>query len=114
MKLSKPKIDLSTATQEAMAAVNGLINEWDNSVADEWFTENMDLDQPRAERIAELEKLTSGKTIWKTIADSITAPTKSFAKWKVESEASAIEVEMLMSPEKSPKIQKLTFKKAGG
>lgn len=113
MKSSKPKVNLATATQAAMAAVNGLINEWDNSVADQWFTDNMDLDQPRAERIAELRKLTSGKTIWEPIVDSITAPTKSFAKWKVESEASAIEVELLMSPQRSPKIQKLTFKKAG-
>lgn len=114
MSSSKPKVNLATTTQVAMAAVNGLINEWDNSVADDWFTDNMDLDQPRAERIAELGKLTLGKAHWKPVTDSITAPTKSFAKWKVESEASAIEVEMLMSPEKSPKIQKLTFKKASG
>lgn len=110
MKSSKPKIDLSTATQAAMAAVNGLINKWDDALADEWFTENMDLDQPRAERIVELRKLTAGKANWNPVADSITAPTKSFAKWKVQSEASAIEVELLMSPQKSPKIQKLTLK----
>lgn len=110
LKSSKLKINLSAATQSAMIAVNGLVNKWDDAIADEWFAENMDLDQPRAERIAELRKLTSGKDNSKPLEDSITAPTKSFVKWKVESEASAIEVELLMSPQKSPKIQKLTLK----
>jgi hypothetical protein len=72
----------------------------------------MDLDRPRAERIADLQKLTSGKGAWKVVEGSITAPTRSFAKWNVESDGSVLEVELLMSPEKSPKIQKLTFKSA--
>lgn len=110
MKTSKPTINVDDATYAAMKAFNGLINNWDNAIADEWFTENMDLDQPRAERIAELQKLTSGKTTWKPLEGSVTAPTKSFVKWKVVSEASFIEVELLMSPQKSPKIQKLTLK----
>ena len=110
MKSSKPKINLGSATQSAMIAVNSLINKWDDAVADEWFTENMDLDQPRAERIAELLKLTSGKSNWKPSEGSITAPTKSNVTWKVQTGASLIEVELLMSPQKSPKIQKLIFR----
>ena len=70
----------------------------------------MDLDQPRQERSSALEKITSGLTGWTVLADSLTAPTLSFAKWKVQSGEVMIEVEMLMSPEKSPRIQKLTFK----
>jgi CubicO group peptidase (beta-lactamase class C family) len=112
MKSSKPKINLGSATQTAMIAVNGLINKWDDAIADNWFTENMDLDQPRAERIAELLKLTSGKTNWKPSEGSITAPTKSTVTWKVQTGASSIEVELLMSPQKSPKIQKLIFRSA--
>ena len=111
-KSSKPKINMGNATQAAMIAINDLINKWDDAVADEWFTENMDLDQPRAERIAELRKLTSGKDNWKPLEGSITAQTKSNVTWKVESGGSAIEVELLMSPQKSPKIQKLTLKSA--
>jgi hypothetical protein len=110
MKTSKPTINVGNATYAAMMAVNGLINNWDNAIADEWFTENMDLDQPRDERIAELVKLKSSKDLWKLVEGSMTAPTKSFVKWKVDSEGSVIEVELLMSPQKSPKIQKLTLK----
>jgi hypothetical protein len=106
------KVELGTATEAAMKVVNNLINTWDDAIASEWFTENMDLDRPRAERIADLQKLTSGKGAWKVVEGSITSPTKSFAKWNVESDGSALEIEMLMSPEKSPKIQKLTFKSA--
>ncbi len=110
MKSIKPKINLGAATQAAMFDINQIIGNWDDSIADEWFAENMDLDQPREERIAELQKLTSGKTLWKPVVDSLTAPTKTFAKWRVESGGSTIEVELLMSPHKSPKIQHLNFK----
>jgi CubicO group peptidase (beta-lactamase class C family) len=106
------KVELGTATEAAMKVVNNLINTWDDAIASEWFTENMDLDRPRAERIADLQKLTSGKGAWKVVDGSLTGPTRSFAKWTVESDGSTVEVEMLMSPEKSPKIQKLTFKSA--
>jgi hypothetical protein len=70
----------------------------------------MDMDQPRLERNASVEKLTSGRSNWKVVAGSLAAPTKSHAKWRVESEGSTLEVELLMSPEKSPKIQKLVVK----
>lgn len=110
MKSKNPEVSLGSATQAAMTSVNALLNGWNQSLADEWFTENMDMDQPRLERVAEVEKLTSGRSNWKVVVGSLTAPTKSHAKWRVESEGSALEVELLMSPEKSPKIQKLVVK----
>lgn len=109
MKTSKPKIDIGAYTQAAMISVNTLINDWDDSVADKWFAVNMDLDQPREERIAALRILTSGNSNWKPVEDSLTTPTISFAKWKMENDGGIIEVEMLMSPEKFPKIQRLIF-----
>jgi len=109
-KSNQPKVILGHATQEAFGVVNGLFNAWNNVICDRWFTENMDLDQPRQERSSALEKITTGLTGWTVLADSLTAPTLSFAKWKVQSGEVMIEVEMLMSPEKSPRIQKLTFK----
>ena len=109
-KANKPVINLGVVTQEAVGVVNDLINNWDNKVCDTWFTENMDLDQPRSERQLALAKLTQGHTDWCVVEDSLTAPTLSFAKWKMQSAESVIEVEMLMSPEKQPRIQKLTFK----
>jgi hypothetical protein len=110
MKSKNPEASLGSATQAAMTSVNALLNGWNQSLADKWFTQNMDMDQPRLERNASVEKLTSGRSNWKVVVGSLTAPTKSHAKWRVESEGSTLEVELLMSPEKSPKIQKLVVK----
>jgi len=110
MKSNMPKQEVNSATQEAMNAVNSLINNWDNELADKWFTENMDLDQPRAERIADFAKLTAGLSIWDLVEGSISAPTPSYVKWSVACQDTILEVELLMSPEKSQRIQKLTLK----
>lgn len=109
LKTNKPKVELNPRTEAAIEVVNSLLNNWDDSLADEWFTENMDLDQPRKERKAEIEKLTSGKTTWATHNGSITAPTKSFALWKVTSGVEVLEIKLLMSPEKEQRIQKLSL-----
>jgi len=110
MKSNVPKQEMNSATQEAMSAVNSLINNWDNELADKWFTENMDLDQPRAERIADFAKLTAGLSRWDLVEGSISAPTPSYVKWSVACQDTILEVELLMSPEKSQRIQKLTLK----
>ena len=108
IKLTKPTADLGPSTVAAMGVVNTLINKWDHTLSDEWLSENIALDRPIHERVTELEALTSGRSDWKVVPDSIKAPTKSHAKWEVESAGSILKVEILMSPEKSPKIQKLT------
>jgi CubicO group peptidase (beta-lactamase class C family) len=110
MKSNVPKQEMNSAAQEAMSAVNSLINNWDNELADKWFTENMDLDQPRAERIADFAKLTAGLSIWDLVKGSISAPTPSYVKWSVACQDTILEVELLMSPEKSQRIQKLTLR----
>jgi CubicO group peptidase (beta-lactamase class C family) len=110
LKSSSPIFEISSATEAAMKVANGLLNKWDNEIADKWFTENMDLDQPREERVAQLLKLTSGKSQWSAVDNSISAPTKSYVKWRVACEGNLLEVELLMSPEKSQRIQKLTLK----
>jgi len=110
MKSKDLEVSLGSATEAAMTSVNALLNGWNQSLADEWFTQNMDMDQPRLERNASVEKLTSGRSNWKVVVGSLTAPTKSHAKWRVESEGITLEVELLMTPEKSPKIQKLVVK----
>jgi CubicO group peptidase (beta-lactamase class C family) len=110
MKSNVPKQEMNSATKEAMSAVNSLINNWDNELADKWFTENMDLDQPRAERIADFAKLTAGLSKWNLVEGSISAPTPSYVKWSVACQDKILEVELLMSPEKSQRIQKLTLR----
>lgn len=85
IKTAKPKPDLNPATEEAIEVLNSLLNEWDDSLANKWFTENMDLDQPREERKAEFQKISTLKNNWAVVEGSIKAPTKSYAIWKVSS-----------------------------
>lgn len=108
MKTAKPTPELNPATEEAIKIVNSLLNEWDDSLANKWFTENMDLDQPRGERKAEFLKTAAGKNNWTVVEGSIKAPTKSYAIWKVASGYEVLEIKLLMSPEKNQRIQKLS------
>jgi CubicO group peptidase (beta-lactamase class C family) len=110
MKSSKPEHEITPATKDAIEVVNALINKWDNLLADKWFTENMDLDQPRTERIADFSKLTAGESNWKPVEGTLSAPTPSYVKWSVACQDEILEIELLMSPEKSQRIQKLTLK----
>lgn len=112
IKTAKPKPDLNPATEEAIEVLNSLLNEWDDSLANKWFTENMDLDQPREERKAEFQKISTLKNNWAVVEGSIKAPTKSYAIWKVSSGSEMIEIKLLMSPEKNPRIQKLALEQS--
>jgi CubicO group peptidase (beta-lactamase class C family) len=107
LKTLKPKPELNLATETVIGVVNTLLNNWDNSLVDKWFTENMDLDQPRAERLTEIQRATNGKA-WADVEGSLTAPTKSFAIWRVKSVNEVLEIKLLMSPEKNQRIQKLS------
>lgn len=112
IKTARPKPELNPATEVAIEVVNSLLNEWDDSLANEWFTENMDLDQPREERKAEFQKISTLKNNWAVVEGSIKAPTKSYAIWKVSSGSEMIEIKLLMSPEKNPRIQKLALEQS--
>lgn len=112
LKLKKPKPVFNLGTEAAIEVVNSLINIWDDSLADTWFTENMDLDQPRSERKAGFQKLTNGKA-WAIVEGSIAAPTKSFAIWKMKCDGEVLEAKLLMSPEKNARIQKLALERLG-
>jgi CubicO group peptidase (beta-lactamase class C family) len=109
LKSAKPKPELNPATKEAIKIVISLLNQWDDAMANRWFTENMDLDQPREERKAEIQKIAGMKNDWAIVEGSIKAPTKSYAIWKVSSGGELIEIKLLMSPEKNPRIQKLAL-----
>jgi CubicO group peptidase (beta-lactamase class C family) len=108
LKMATTKPELNPATEGAIDVVNSLLNQWDDSLANQWFTENMDLDQPREERKAEFQKITALKNSWAIVEGSIKAPTKSYAIWKVASGDEVLEIKLLMSPEKNQRIQKLS------
>ena len=104
--------DVWFETASAMNVVEELLTNWDNQLADDWFAVNMDLDQPRNERMnAILAQVESG-TNTSRVPGSLTTTTPAHAKWQVTSDSGLIEVELLMSPTTPPKIQTLKVAKA--
>jgi CubicO group peptidase (beta-lactamase class C family) len=103
--------DVWSETSSAMNVVEELLTNWDNQLADDWFAVNMDLDQPRNERMnAILAQVVSG-TNTSRVPKSLTTTTPAHAKWQVASDSGLIEVEILMSPNTPPKIQTLKVAK---
>ena len=103
--------DVWFETSSAMNVVEELLTNWDNQLADDWFAVNMDLDQPRDERMnAILAQVVSG-TNTSRVPKSLTTTTPAHAKWQVASDSGLIEVEILMSPTTPPKIQALKVAK---
>jgi CubicO group peptidase (beta-lactamase class C family) len=104
--------DVWFETSSAMNVVEELLTNWDNQLADAWFAVNMDLDQPRNERMnAILAQVTSG-TNTSRVPGSLTTTTPAHAKWQVTSDSGLIELELLMSPTRPAKIQSLKVAKA--
>ena len=106
---SPAHLDMNDATKSAMGAIARLLESWDESIADSVFCMNMDLDKPRAERRSELEKFSAEFGPFAMIDSSVESSVRSHAKWKVQGSTSQLLIEILMSPEKNPMIQKLTI-----
>jgi CubicO group peptidase (beta-lactamase class C family) len=104
--------DVWFETASAMKVVEGLLANWDNQLADDWFAVNMDLDQPRNERMAAILALVASGANTSRVPGSLTTTTPAHAKWQVASDSGLIEVELLMSPTTPPKIQTLKVAKA--
>jgi len=104
--------DVWFETASAMNVVEELLTNWDNQLADDWFAVNMDLDQPRNERMAAILALVANGANISRVPGSLTTTTPAHAKWQVASDSGLIEVEILMSPTTQPKIQTLKVAKA--
>lgn len=104
--------DVWFETASAMKVVEELLANWDNQLADDWFAVNMDLDQPRNERMAAILALVASGANTSRVPGSLTTTTPAHAKWQVVSDSGLIEVELLMSPTTPPKIQTLKVAKA--
>jgi CubicO group peptidase (beta-lactamase class C family) len=103
--------DIWYETASAMEVVEKLLTKWDDDLADEWFAINMDLDQPRNERAAVFTALNSSSATISRVPGSLSTTTPAHAKWQVSSDSGLIDIEILMSPTKQPKIQTLKVAK---
>ena len=98
-------------TVSAMGAIESLLATSDNSIADDWFAVNMDLDQPRSERMAAMAGLIGKASKISRISHSLKSTTPAHAKWQVASDSGLIEIEILLTPTRPPKVQTLKVAK---
>ena len=94
-----------------MSAIEELMASGSQLIADEWFAVNMDLDQPRPERMAAISALLGNGSKISRVPESLKSTTAAHAKWQVTSDAGLLEIEILLSPTKPPKVQTLKVAK---
>ncbi|MEI6648481.1 MAG: serine hydrolase domain-containing protein [Actinomycetes bacterium] len=102
--------ELHDATRHAIGVVEGLLRQWDDGLADQNFAINMDFDCPRQDRKAEFEKVGTELGELFRLEGSLTSNAKSHVKWKVVGNGKMYQIELIVSPEKSPKVQKVVLK----
>lgn len=91
----------------AMAVAEQLLAGDDSGVDDSTWSPNMDLDVPRAERLAQLSGIRESLGGWTRDDMSVKHPTPARATWTVTGETGSARLEVWMTPERHPRIQKL-------
>ncbi len=99
------------ATRAAMDVVEGLARAWDDALADAHFASNVDLDRPRDERRAELARIVAELGPFARIERSVTSQTPADAMWRVRGPHGEASFELLMTPERPPRIQLVACEK---
>jgi hypothetical protein len=88
-----------------MLVVETLLGRWDDALADAWFAVNVDLDQPRAERRAAVERVAADLGRVRAVAGGTTSTSPARATWLLEGERGRGWAEVLLSPESPALIQ---------
>jgi hypothetical protein len=100
-------VDPWPQTIAAMAVAERLLAGDDSGVDDATWSPNMDLDVPRAERLAQLTGIRESLGSWTRDEASVTHPTSARATWTVSGGTGSARLEVWMTPERHPRIQKL-------
>ena len=97
-------------TLEARSTVERLMETWDDATAAELFAMNIALDEPVALRRAAIERL--GETHGRLEPDPTQPPvsdTPSHLAWWLRGERGRVRIEILMTPERPTRLQKLAI-----
>jgi hypothetical protein len=97
-------------TLAARDAVNRLLGNWDDAAADALFCENVALDRPYRERVAAVAAI---RQRIGPFAPSVTRPAESdtpaHCRWWLSGERGTVAAQILLSPEREPRVQSLTL-----
>ncbi len=100
-------------TLSARQVVTGLLNRWDDEVAEQLFADNVALDQPldrRRERIARMwERLGAPRPSTQGAPRPAEFDSPAHCRWWLHGEHGDTQVEILLTPENPPRVQSLTL-----
>jgi CubicO group peptidase (beta-lactamase class C family) len=92
-------------TERAMGLAESLLVEWDDAALDDMAATNLDLDQMRAERRESWRALAAGTA--RRDPASVTSRSPAHARWTVLTETGPVELDVLLTAERDPRIQAL-------
>ena len=97
-------------THAARAAVEDLLERWDDTVASRLFAMNIELDEPVERRRRAIEALrdTHG-ALRPDAAEPATSESPAHLVWWLRGDRGRVRLEILLSPEQPPKVQKLAI-----
>jgi hypothetical protein len=98
-------------TERAMALAESLLADWDDAALDAMAAMNLDLDQSRSERREAWQALAAGTV--RRDAASVTSRSPAHARWSVVTDRGPVELDVLLTAEKEPRIQALTARALG-
>jgi hypothetical protein len=98
-------------TEQAMVLAEALLAEWDDAALDAAAAINLDLDQSRVERREAWQALAAG-TAWRDTS-SVMSRSPAHARWTVVTERGPVELDVLLTAEREPRIQALTARALG-
>ena len=99
-------------TVQARAAVERLLREWDTTVADQWFADNVDLDLDLTHRRARIESLIDevGPLLEPASPDEvIRSDSPAHVVWPVRGARGDVRCEIRLNPQDPPRIQTFTL-----
>jgi CubicO group peptidase (beta-lactamase class C family) len=99
-------------TVAAMSLAEDLLDGRTGAVSGHQWASNMDLDVPREERLAGLQALREAVGAFVRDDASVEFPTPAQASWTVTGATGSVRLELMMTPERTPRIQSLVAKQA--
>ena len=104
------RVHANAATEAAAAAVEGLLDHWDDAVADELFAVNVELDEPIERRQAFAARLRAihGRLV-PDPSERIVSRSPFHRLWWLRGDRGRVQVEILLSPELPPRVQTLVL-----
>jgi CubicO group peptidase (beta-lactamase class C family) len=99
-------------TEQAMALVESLLLEWDDAALDAMAATNLDLDQSRDDRRAAWQAI--GAASLRRDPMSVTSRSPAHAHWTVVTDSGRIEIDILLTGERTPRIQSMAARALDG